>query len=101
MPKLEDKAIVNFLNELLELDRVAMSKLMQTRIKVNDAVVNNHDVIKVNGCIGFLGIVNGLIGRKTNNYQTILMQINVVSGLIIKFALAKEFDNDEPVIPIG
>lgn len=67
--KLLANLIIKFMNELLELDRVTISKLIDTRIICNELLAN-HPTVQVNSEheVGLLGILNGLVGIKDNGY---------------------------------
>ena len=62
-----DQMIVDYLNELVSIDKEAMHKLVEARVECNEELVN-HSTVQVvkndNGddVVGFLGVLNGLIG---------------------------------------
>jgi len=58
--------VIQFLNEVTEIDRSAMTALLETRVPCNQALAD-HPTVQVqasNGqnSVGFLGILNGLFG---------------------------------------
>jgi hypothetical protein len=62
---LKVKEAVNFLNELLELDKPTIEKLVAFRVRCNDELTDHKTVQVVcdgDSCrVGLIGIVNGLI----------------------------------------
>lgn len=61
--------VVNLLNELNELDHVAINDLATTRVKCNDKIADHEKVqviSKTDGTteVGILGILNGLFGTE-------------------------------------
>jgi hypothetical protein len=61
--------IIDFFNELLELDRMTITKLIEHREVPNEALVNHptvqvttEDLSTAKHRVGFLGILNGLCG---------------------------------------
>ena len=58
--------VIRYLNELVEIDPLAIRALMCTRIPCNEALAN-HPTVQVSewpeGChVGVIGIINGLFG---------------------------------------
>lgn len=90
--KLADNVIA-FLNTLLEVDRKAITKLFDGhRVSCNDALVNHHSVQVLDEggkySVGFLGILNGLVGTITDGEKIGWGHITMVideTGLIKEF----------------
>ena len=57
---------ISFLNELIKLDKAAMTALAETRVLCNESLAN-HPTVQVSTApegekVGLLGILNGLFG---------------------------------------
>jgi hypothetical protein len=92
---------VDLLNEALQLDGDAMTKLVGQRVECNraladhptiqsghpDIFIGEDDPCEIH-CVGLLGIINGLFGIDENGYGAIAAHID--EGKIIKFTLFKE-----------
>jgi hypothetical protein len=77
--------IIDFLNDLLEYDRNAISLLIMTRVECNEEL-SNHPTVQVlvrdnKYLVGFLGILNGIYS-KDNKY---IAAIYDEDGIILKF----------------
>lgn len=58
--------VVQFLNEVTEIDQSAMTALLETRVPCNQALAD-HPTVQVQArndqnSVGFLGLLNGLFG---------------------------------------
>ncbi len=84
--------IVNFLNELLQVDKEAIEVLIDRRVKVNEQLLN-HPTVQVSsedgktGSVGLLGILNGLVGVKSNGWGYIVAHYDDESGRLINFSV--------------
>ena len=67
MIKNNPEKMVDFLNELVKTDSEALSKLIEVRVKCNDALAD-HPTVQVMGrkdkppVVGLLGLLNGYFG---------------------------------------
>lgn len=90
---------VNFLNQLLDIDRVAISKVfLTTRIPCNEAL-SKHPTVQVRSFldvqpeplhqVGPLGILNGMFGyiRDQATPGCIAAEIDPINSKILKFIL--------------
>lgn len=79
--------IIDYLNEMLELDRDAIDSLIRNSVPVNEAIAEHPTctVYKQNGGykLGMLGLLNGLIAKHTNYYLT--MEFENSEGEMKKF----------------
>jgi hypothetical protein len=66
MEKTEAQQIIKFLNELLMIDRQAISELFSFRAECNEAMDNHPAAITTVKGVGVLGILNGMCGRDEN-----------------------------------
>jgi len=79
--------VVKFLNELTEVDRDAMSNLVDTRVPCNDKLADHPtvQVLQLPGdvCrVGFLGILNGIYGVGTDGRGFISANYNEKNELV-------------------
>jgi hypothetical protein len=75
-PTMLAEVVVDYLNELLEIDRAAIGALVDNKVPCNKLLAN-HPTVQVAskhaGChVGLLGILNGLCGVKANGYGYIV-----------------------------
>ena len=67
--------LVDFLNELADLDKEAINALIRTRVGCNQKLLNHPtvqvSVIDNNYTVGILGILNGLCGVYSSGYGPI------------------------------
>lgn len=59
---------IRLLNKMVDADREAMEKLVETRVPCNQAMVDHPTVQVSNGAVGMLGILNGLVGVRDDGY---------------------------------
>lgn len=66
------REIVERLNALVsdEATRVAVQSLISERVRVDDAFAESHPTIQCSGDseLGFLGLLNGIIGARQNGW---------------------------------
>ncbi len=67
--------VIDYLNEITELDRSAILAIFTNRVKCNEKLAN-HPTVQIgesNGdfTVGILGILNGLFGVDENNWGPI------------------------------
>ncbi|MFA5999897.1 MAG: hypothetical protein WC783_02875 [Candidatus Paceibacterota bacterium] len=83
--------IIDFINELIALDREAISGLFTHRLSCNEALAN-HPTVQVqqegegnNYSVSLIGILNGLIGADDNQIGYIAANFDVVcpNGCIV------------------
>jgi hypothetical protein len=71
MKNIDQQIVLDFLNDLLTYDKDALNKLIETRVPCNSKLAH-HETVQVVGStdenlkqtyeVGFLGILNGLVG---------------------------------------
>jgi hypothetical protein len=77
---------INFLNELTNLDRDAMERLIRARVPCNEKMAD-HATVQVGDddqdrpVVGFLGVINGLFGVDERNYGQICAVFRDDNGL--------------------
>lgn len=76
--------VVAFLNELVVIDRAAMTALVETRVPCNEALAD-HPTVQVScredgARVGLLGILNGLFGVDERGYGAIGAQFSGIAG---------------------
>jgi len=82
--------IIDFLNELLVLDRDAIQELTVTHVPCNEYLAT-HATVQVQICVnennkywvGMLGILNGLFGIRDDGYGQIVAVFD--NGSLIRF----------------
>lgn len=78
------KRIVNFMNELLQLDRNAIVNLINTRMVCNKELAE-HPTVQVTGqgddVVGILGVLNGLCGIYDNGFGAIAVVTDNIKGI--------------------
>jgi len=88
------KEVVDFLNECLKLDRIAMEKLVNSRVRCNEKL-NNHPTVQCtededrNAVVGLLGILNGIFGTDKDGWGVIVARFDRNNRLQC-FCLLKE-----------
>ena len=90
--------IVSFLNEANDLDPVAIGQLVSYRVKCNEALAAHptNQVGKINGSdvvVGLLGLLNGLVGVRDNNWGYIAMDWDREAKVALRFYILP------PVVP--
>ena len=89
-PQEHAEHIVSVLNEANQLDPVAIGQLMFTRVKCNEAL-GAHPTIQVGRMggpdllVGPLGLINGLVGVKDNNWGYIAMDWDNANQVPLRF----------------
>ena len=79
---------IEFLNELVKLDRGAIARLIDRRVCCNDALAGHPTVqvgfSSVGPVVGLLGILNGLFGIREDSYGhiTALLEEDVLIEFI-------------------
>jgi hypothetical protein len=74
--KVSPKEVVNFLNECFKLDKIAIEKLVNSRVRCNEKL-ENHPTIQCgedkdgNAVVGLLGILNGIFGADKDGWGVI------------------------------
>ncbi len=63
--------VIAYLNELVSVDKEAMERLIETRVRCNDQMAEHPTVQVVKGgdgntMVGLLGILNGLVGTQSD-----------------------------------
>ena len=90
--------VVNYLNDLLIIDPIAINGLFSLRISCN-AEMRDHPTIQVGtlgktfGIVGIIGILNGLFGTDKNKWGHI--SANYDDGKIICFRELSEHQTTE------
>ena len=89
--------VVDFLNELLKVDRLAINAIFNIRVHCNKEMAE-HPTVQVGRneevCqVGIVGILNGLFGTYESGYGCISVYIE--NGEIEEFALLTEQRIDE------
>jgi hypothetical protein len=78
--------VISVLNDALDRDPEAISRLVESRVKCNERLAT-HPAIQVykrsNGeyVVGLLGIINGIIGVRSDNYGYIAAQFELACPL--------------------
>ena len=88
--------VVEFLNDALEKDRTAISKLVNDRVDCNDELAE-HDTIQVKcyegeQSVGLLGLINGLFGKNEKGWGYLSALIDEDTGKVDEFRLLTEED---------
>ena len=81
--------VVNLLNEALELDPLAVTRLVNSRVPCNDKLAN-HPTIQVvmdnkTALVGLMGIINGIFGLDAKGYGRVGFQTRKDVHLIHRF----------------
>ena len=78
--------MLNYLNELLELDSKGINKLFKKSVKVNNLIANHeHAITNLISEMGPLGVINGYL---SSNEEQLIMAV-FEKGNIIKFEMYK------------
>jgi len=86
--------ILNYLNELLELDPKNISKIFLNNIKVNDSIANHeHAIVNMDNEMGPLGIINGYLSSKGE--PLICSEVSIEHNEIIGFQISPLGDKKE------
>jgi hypothetical protein len=92
-------ATAELLNELLSIDRQAVSGLIATRIPCNDLLADHPtvQVVTENGqCkVGFLGILNGLFGVDDKGYGPIAIEVKEEDMTTIERFVVRKAGHEE------
>lgn len=88
------------MNDLLLLDRSAISKLIESRVSCNQALANHETVQVVNikpesdpeYKVGILGLLNGLCGVDEDGFGFIVGEFDEDDKTIIKFIHKKDWN---------
>lgn len=76
--------MLNYLNELLELDPKGVNKLFKKSVKVNNSIANHkHAITNMDYEMGPLGVINGYL---SSNEEQLIMAV-FEEGKIIKFEI--------------
>ncbi|MDO8715320.1 MAG: hypothetical protein Q7J73_00660 [Dehalococcoidales bacterium] len=92
--------VVKYLNELLEIDRDAISNLIASRVECNEKL-SNHPTVQVGTRedgkyeVGLLGILNGLFSVDENEYGEIYMVVEDDKKTPVKFLTRDEYKRSE------
>lgn len=77
--------IINVLNELVALDREAVTKLVETRVPCNQALADHPTVQVSEGpSVGLLGVLNGIAGVDHDGWGFIAASFDD-QGHLVKF----------------
>lgn len=90
--ELADQIIVK-LNEILNTDLIAVELIIEHRVDCNDALKAHPTVQTSNGQVGFLGILNGLIGTIQQGPRQgwgLITGVYDDGGRLIRFERTKE-----------
>jgi hypothetical protein len=86
MPNIDPNIVINFLNELVKVDKEAVKNLVETRVPCSEKLTE-HPTVQVlvdengqNPKIGIMGILNGLIGVHESGYGYIAAVYNDYDG---------------------
>jgi len=78
--------VVDFLNELVEIDKDAIARLIATRVSCNESLADHPTVqvmVKDNRFkVGLLGIINGLFGVDEKGFGAIAFEYSDDGDLI-------------------
>lgn len=91
--------VVDFLNDLLEIDPSAINMLYNQKVGCNEEM-EKHPTVQVGGSgdyytLGFLGLLNGLFGIDEDGFGPIVAIIEDGPDLKIKkFALTKDWKKE-------
>ncbi len=95
MNKIDPNQIIDFLNQLVVLDRDAVSALINTRVPCNKQF-SEHETVQVLAgenetySVGLLGILNGLCGKDENGWGFIVAEINQENDIVERFMHSKD-----------
>lgn len=99
MTQINPEIIIQYLNSLLFLDKIALQNLIETRVQCNEKLAN-HETVQVlegNGdnigtfSVGLLGILNGLCGIDEDGWGYIVVKMDKDNN-INKFCHKKDID---------
>jgi len=100
MPQLDLDKVIETLNKLVEIDHDAIKNLIEKRVPCNDAL-KNHETVQVicdsfggNPEVGFLGLLNGLIGIHENGWGYISAEMEV-GGRLLSFVRTPATKEDD------
>ena len=92
------KRIVDYMNELVALDRLAIRTLVSTRMPCNKAMADHPtcQVVERQGgyCVGLLGILNGLCGANEHGGGAIGAIVDDETSELHGFALVNPSEPD-------
>ena len=98
--KISVDQVIDYLNELLQIDRCAMGALVSNRVPCNEAMADHESVqvLGVNGghIVGMLGIINGMFGVDGNGYGQIIYEsdVNGARTNIVRFRRVTKADKE-------
>lgn len=90
--KIDAMDVIKLLNELLEMDREGITKLIESRVPVNRNIWD-HPTVQVlsldpdRGDLGILGFLNGLFANGKYDCRYIYAEYDKSDKLISQFAL--------------
>lgn len=100
MTLINPEPVIQYLNSLLLLDPVAITKLVETRVEVNKDFTK-HETVQILDIgtdenpmysVGLLGILNGLCGVDDDGWGFIVAECDLDTGRILKFIHKKDRD---------
>jgi len=101
--KADPQPIIDFFNDLLEKDPEAIKGLVNERVSINWDLANNEDLTvivdkdcdgnNINPRIGFLGVLNGLVGCE-DDWGRIGVEMNF-KGKISRFVYVPEYNKED------
>lgn len=98
--KISVDQVVDYLNELLQIDRCATGALVANRVPCNEAMADHKSVqtLGVNGgyAVGLLGIINGMFGADENGYGEISYEFEIDGARtnIVRFRRVTKADKE-------
>lgn len=91
--------VVNFMNELLRIDRNAITNLISHRVPCN-CTLADHPTVQVDGregCkVGMLGVLNGLCGIDEDGYGGVIAEWEGDPPSINRFKAVRIFKMSYP-----
>ena len=84
-PRERAQQIVDALNEANQLDPLAVAELMICRVSCNEALADHPTIQVGNDGVGPLGLINGLVGVRDNDWGYIAMEWDEVNLVVQHF----------------
>ena len=90
MTKVDPNLVIDFLNSILEIDGNALNALISHRVFCNKEL-GEHETVQTlcdtdgNYTVGLLGILNGMCGKKEDDWGFVVAEVNEENNKIERF----------------